>query len=138
MLFLGNAANAIAEGFRPCKKCRPDKEVFEPDLELVKKAKDIFNANYDKSINLSHVSKQLGVSTNHLGRLFRQNYGVTPMHYIINLRLDKSGELLKQEDLNILEIAYASGFKSLSNFYKCFKEQTGHTPNEHRKSRGDL
>jgi AraC family transcriptional regulator of adaptative response / methylphosphotriester-DNA alkyltransferase methyltransferase len=31
-----------------------------------------------------------------------------------------------------------TGFKSLSNFYKRFKEQTGHTPSEYRKSRGDL
>ena len=133
VIFFDNAANSMAEGFRPCKKCRPDIVVFEPDLELVKKAKDIFNVNYDKSINMSQVSKQLGVSANHLGRLFRQNYGVTPMNYIIKLRIDKSGELLEQENMNILEIAYATGFKSLSNFYKCFKEHTGHTPNEHRK-----
>ena len=73
MVFYESAESSIAEGFRPCKKCRPDKVVFEPDLELVKKAKDIFNVNYDKSINLSVVSKQLGVSQNHLGRLFRND-----------------------------------------------------------------
>ena len=138
VIYFDNASNAIANGFRSCKKCRPDKEVFEPDLELLKKAKDIFNVNYDKSINLSHVSIQLGVSMGHLGRLFKENYGVTPMRYIIKLRLDKSEELLGQKDLNILQIAYATGFKSLSNFYKCFKEQTGHTPKEHRKNRGEL
>lgn len=133
VVFFDNATNSIAEGFRPCKKCRPDKEIFEPDLELVEKAKDIFNMYYDKSLNLSLVSKQLGVSTNHLGRLFRQNYGITPMHYIIKLRIYKACELLEQEDMNILEVAYATGFKSISNFYRYFKDGTGHTPNEHRK-----
>ena len=58
---------------------------------------------------------------------------LTPMHQIIKLRIDKSRELLKYEELNILEIAYATGFKSLSNFYKYFKEKTGQTPNEYRK-----
>lgn len=138
VLFFDNAANAIGEGFRPCKKCRPDKVVFEPDLELVKKTKGILEANYDKSIGLIHISKQLGVSTNHLARLFKQNSGLTPTHYITKLRVNRSVELLVQEDKNILEIAYMTGFNSLSNFYKCFKEQMGQTPNEYRKSRGGL
>lgn len=135
VLFFDKAAKAMGEGFRPCKKCRPDKVVFKPNLELIKKAKDIFDVNYDKSIDLSHISKQLGISLNHLGRLFKQNYGVTPIHYIIELRLNKSMELLEQEDSNILVIAYMTGFKSLSHFYKCFKEKMGQTPNEYRKKR---
>lgn len=133
VVFFDNTAYAKEAGFRPCKKCRPDKEVFEPDLEFVKKAKDIFDANYDKSMGLTRVSKKLGVSTNHLVRLYKQHYGLTPIEYITKLRVDKAVELLEQADINIIEIAYMSGFKSLSNFYKCFKEKTGHAPNEHRK-----
>jgi len=125
-------------GFRPCKRCRPDKVVFEPDFELMKKAKDIFDTEYNRQVDLSQISKQLGVSINHLVRLFKQHSGLTPSQYIVKIRVDKATELLNQTDINILEIAYMTGFKSLSNFYKCFKEQTGHTPNEHRKSRGDL
>ncbi|MDD3438712.1 MAG: helix-turn-helix transcriptional regulator, partial [Clostridiaceae bacterium] len=78
------------------------------------------------------------VSTNHLTRLFKQNSGLTPKHYITKLRISKSAELLGQADKNIIEIAYMTGFNSLSNFYKHFKEQVGQTPNEYRKSRGVL
>jgi len=138
VVFFDNAINAIDEGFRPCKKCRPDEAVFEPNLELVNKAKDIIEANYDKPIDINHISKQLGVSTNHLTRLFKQNSGLTPTHYIAKLRISKSAELLEQADKNIIEIAYISGFYSLSNFYKHFKELIGQTPNEYRKSRGGL
>ncbi|HRS21267.1 MAG TPA: AraC family transcriptional regulator, partial [Clostridia bacterium] len=105
---------------------------------LVNKAKDIIEANYDKPIDISHISKQLGVSTNHLIRLFKQISGLTPAHYITKLRISKSAELLEQADKNIIEIAYISGFYSLSNFYKHFKELIGQTPNEYRKSRGGL
>lgn len=136
VIFFDNAAKAIEIGFRPCKRCRPDKVVFEPDLEIIKKAKDIFDADYNKQADLSCSSKQLGISKNHLIRLFKQYNGITPTQYIVKIRVDKAEELLNQKDISILEIAYAVGFKSLSNFYKCFKEQTGHTPNEHRKSRG--
>jgi len=136
--FFDNAANAIEAGFRPCKRCCPDKVVFEPDLELMKKAKNIFDTNYNKQVDVSQISKQLGVSTNHLIKIFKHYNGLTPTQYIVKIRVGKASELLNQTDINIFEIAYMTGFKSLSNFYKCFKEQTGHTPNKHRKSRGDL
>jgi len=50
----------------------------------------------------------------------------------------KAAELLEQNAASILEIAFMTGFKSTSNFYKCFKDQTGYTPKEYRKSRGNV
>ena len=138
VIFFDNPGEAMENGLRPCKRCCPDKIVFEPDLELIQRAQDIFDAAYNEKVDLSLVSKLLGVSTNHLTRLFKQHIGLTPIQYISNPRVDKAEELLNQRDKSILEIAYATGFRSLSNFYKCFKEKTGYTPNEHRKSRGDL
>ena len=102
----------------------------------MKKTKDILEANYDKSIGLSYITKQLGVSTNHLARLFKKQLGLTPTQYITELRVGKAAELLGQADASVVEIAYTTGFRSLSNFYKCFKEQTGHTPKEYRKNGG--
>lgn len=132
VVFFDNAVDAIEAGFRPCKKCCPDKVVFEPDLELVKKAKDIFDANYDQTMELDSISKQLGVSTNHLRRLFKLHNDLSPTQYITQLRVNRAAELLRQKDINILEIATMTGFKSLSNFYKCFKEKLGFTPREYR------
>lgn len=138
VVFFDTAGYAIEAGFRACKKCRPDKVVFEPNLELVKKVKDMFDVNYNKSIELSSISKELGVSKNHLVRLFKQYSSLTPAQYITKLRVTKAAELLTKKDMKILEIAYMTGFNSLSNFYRCFKIQTGYTPNKYRKSRGGL
>lgn len=137
VVFFDHIAGAVESGFRACKRCCPDKVVFEPELELVKKAKDIIDADYNHQIDVSYISKQLSVSKNHLNRLFKRYSGLTPTHYITKVRVGNALELLKQEDLSVLEIAYTVGFKSLSNFYKYFKEQTGYTPNEYRKSRDD-
>lgn len=138
VIFFDNAAKAMEFGLRPCKRCRPDKVVFEPELELMKKAKDIFDTEYDRQVDLSQISKQLGVSTNHLIKLFKQHNGLTPTQYIVYKRVEKAAELLIQTDINILEIAYITGFRSISNFYKCFKDQKGHTPNIYRESKGGL
>lgn len=136
--FFNSAASAMAAGFRPCKRCCPDKIVFEPDSELINKVKVILEADYNNKVDLQQISKQLGVSTNHLIKIFKRHNSFTPTQYLIKIRINKASELLNQTDISILEIAYMTGFKSLSNFYKCFTEQTGRTPNECRKGRGDL
>jgi AraC family transcriptional regulator of adaptative response / methylphosphotriester-DNA alkyltransferase methyltransferase len=59
---------------------------------------------------------------------------MTPIHYINQLRVNKAAELLAHQDDAILDIAYATGFKSLSTFYECFKEQIGQPPNEYRRA----
>ncbi|HYE84690.1 MAG TPA: Ada metal-binding domain-containing protein [Clostridia bacterium] len=138
VVFFDDNTSAVNAGFRPCKRCCPDKAVFEPDLELVKKAKQIIDGNYSINIEMRHLAKQLGVSANHLIRLFVKKLGTTPAQYATGLRVAKAAELLEQNAASILEIAFMTGFKSISNFYKCFKHQTGHTPKEYRKSGGNL
>jgi AraC family transcriptional regulator of adaptative response / methylphosphotriester-DNA alkyltransferase methyltransferase len=138
VVFFDDAAKAIESGFRPCKRCCPDEIVFQPDLELIKKAKELFDDNYTRHIDLAQISKQLGVSPNHLIKLFKLHCGLTPKQYIIKIRVAKAVKLLEQTHASIVEIAYAAGFKSLSSFYKCFKDQTGYTPSEYKRSCGEL
>jgi len=130
VLFFADASQAVQKGFRPCKKCRPDQEKYEPDLELVNKAKATFDANSETVIDYKQVSKELGVSLNHLIKLFGLHCGLTPAQYVTTIRVSKAAELLTQTELSILEVCFLSGFKSVSSFYKCFKHHTGYTPRE--------
>jgi AraC family transcriptional regulator of adaptative response / methylphosphotriester-DNA alkyltransferase methyltransferase len=136
VVFFDNAESAVKSGFRPCKKCRPDREAYDPDLDLVRKARDIFDRDFCLPIDMSSVSRQLGVSIGHLVRLFRQYEGMTPARYITKLRIQKAAEMLKNGDTGIMDAALGAGFKSLSYFYKLFKAETGHTPKKYKGSRG--
>lgn len=140
IVFFNNIDDALKEGFRPCKLCRPDirEQSYEPNKDLMQNIMEKLNQNYAEPLNLKAVSQEFGISTSHLTRLFKEYSGVSPVQYITKLRIEKAAELLDEGKINILEAAYMSGFKSLSNFYKCFKEKYGHTPKEHRKRRGDL
>lgn len=135
-IFFDAVEDALKAGFRPCKRCRPDIADFKPDLELVRQAQEVFNQNYDRPIYIGEVSKQLGVSGSHLTKLFKQYLGLAPVQYLSQLRISRAEELLGQGGRDILEISALAGFKSLSNFYKRLKEQTGHTPGEYRKNGG--
>lgn len=99
---------------------------------------EFFDNNFNIEIDLNHFSKRLGIRPYHLVRLFKGHNGITPTQYITKLRVNKAVELLGQKDFCILEIAHMTGFISLSNFYKCFKEQIGLAPREYRKNLGNI
>lgn len=114
--------------------CRPDLNVttYEPNKDLIERAKDLITNNYNKSYQTKNIAQMLGVSNNHLARLFKQYYGRTISEYVIELRLQEATRLLTHTDTEITKVALESGFQSMSNFYRIFKKRTGLTPKEYR------
>ena len=134
-IFFDNVDKALKEGFRPCKMCRPDISIFDPNKDLAIKVKESMDNSYNKDFELDDMAKDIGISGRHLLRLFKEHYGITPNEYIIRIKVNKSMVLLKNTSKDVLDIAYEVGFKSISNFYKCIKEQVGTTPKKYRGTR---
>lgn len=135
--FFDAADEAIKEGFRPCKKCRPDLTAYNSDRELAERVKKGLDTHFADMQAVDRLTREIGISQNHLIRLFKQYFKCTPHQYLSTLRIQKSIHLLGKTQMTILQIALTCGFGSLSNFYKCFKEQTGRTPREYKK-KGDF
>lgn len=97
------------------------------------------NINYYKKITPEHLSQISGYSPAHLRRLFVKNYGVPPMEYILNKKVDMAKEmLLDAPEKTIDEIAELVGFCSASYLCKIFKNQTGMSPVQYKRSNGDI
>lgn len=133
VVFFVTPEAALNAGFRPCKKCRPDILTFEPDQDVIQKALLILDQAYNQPIDMTAVAKQVGVSLSHFNRLFKKVTTLTPTQYLVKRRVTEAIRLLDQTEHNILEIAYSTGFRSLSSFYQCFKAYCGHSPNELRR-----
>jgi len=88
--------------------------------------------NYDTNLNLDKLSQIHFVSKYHLLRLFKKYYGLTPRQYLIDIRIEKSKELLKS-GITVTETCFAVGFESLGSFSSLFKRKTGKTPAQFRK-----
>ena len=88
--------------------------------------------NYNANLNLDLLSNALYVSKYHMLRLFKKYYGQTPRQYIIDKRIEKSKEQLKN-GLSVTETCFAVGFESLSSFSTLFKTKTGKSPLEFQK-----
>ena len=91
------------------------------------------NANLHRSIALSDLAAMVNLSSGYFIQLFKTKTGVTPGEYLIRLRLEKAGQLLKTSFLSIKQVMAAVGYNSKSHFARHFKRQFGVAPSEYRK-----
>ena len=132
-LFFDNAETACRQGFRPCKRCRPDLLEYQPALELLEQAKSLYQTHFADKEQLAAELRSLPISQAHQIRLFRTQLDVTPNEYLNRLRVDNARLRLLHSNASLLDIAYSTGFGSLSGFYFWFKKICGVSPLEYRR-----
>ena len=101
----------------------------DKQIDIVIKTKKFIDTNFEKQINLGVLSENQFMSKYHLLRLFKRYYGQTPKQYLIDKRIEKSKEYLKN-GIAVTETCFAVGFESLGSFSKLFKRKTGQAPSE--------
>jgi AraC-like DNA-binding protein len=89
--------------------------------------------NYSEDLKLKTLADMAGVSINGLINIFKNHFGVTPLSYIISLRIQKACEIMHSSEKPITEIAFEVGFTDSNYFSRAFKKNTGITPSEYRK-----
>ncbi len=90
--------------------------------------------NYNSNISLSSLAKQFHMNKNYLCEYFKQQTGKNFIDYLLNIRIDKSKELLLLPNHHINDICYDVGFSNPSYFTKVFKNIIGLTPSEYIRS----
>ena len=90
--------------------------------------------HYSEDISLELLAKSANVGKSECLRCFKNSLQTTPYRYLMEFRLSKATELLKTTDLPIGVVSENVGFNQVSHFGKCFKEKTGYSPKDYRKS----
>ena len=99
----------------------------------VNKAVEYIGKHYRDPINVNDVSGFVGMNNSYFSHLFHKIMGVSCKRYINLKRIEYSTVLLSNQDIDITNIAFASGFSSLSSFYKIFSEIYKISPKEYRR-----
>ncbi|WP_394204148.1 helix-turn-helix domain-containing protein [Shewanella waksmanii] len=68
----------------------------------------------------------------HYVRMFQLVYGVTPKHYLRDLRIEKAKRLIVK-GMPVTQVCFAVGYESLSTFSNVFKKSTGHSPSAYQR-----
>jgi AraC-like DNA-binding protein len=74
-----------------------------------------------------------GVTEAHFARSFKQAFGIPPHRYLLTRRIEQATTLLRDTDLPIIEIAFATGWESLGTFGRTFRDITGQSPSALRR-----
>ena len=101
----------------------------------IERATHYFNENYNKPINIDEYAESRHMSTCWFIRSFKQILKVTPMQYILSLRMANAQSLLETSEYNISEIAEAVGYDNPLYFSRLFHKHIGVSPSEYRKMR---
>ena len=109
-------------------------DVTSSDDVFLEQMRSVIEAEMmDEDLTVDRVAEQLTMSRGHLHRRLRDLLGETPTDVIRRIRLERAAQLLAGRSGSVSEIAYAVGFKSLSHFSKCFRDQHGMTPSAYAK-----
>jgi AraC-like DNA-binding protein len=96
------------------------------------KARNFIHEHSSEEISLAQVAKAANTSTNYFSEKFKEATGTNFVHYVARTRFEKAVALLRERDLRVSEIAFATGFQSLSQFNRVFKKFAGKSPTEYR------
>ncbi len=88
----------------------------------------------DCNIDYFQPAKISGISYSYFKRIFTSVFGVTPVKYVRNLKMQRAKELLKTNHYSITEVAKLCGFDDLYFFSKCFKAHYGVSPKNYMKN----
>ncbi|RCX14790.1 AraC family transcriptional regulator [Anaerobacterium chartisolvens] len=101
--------------------------------ELIEVSVKFINNNFERDISLGDIARFIFLSPSYFTRAFKEEVGISPISYLLKIRVDRAKELLGETDLKISDIALSIGFSNQQRFNEIFKKYAGVTPLHYRK-----
>ncbi len=136
-LYIDSLANVLAVRLlRQYSASKPQLAVYAGGLppRQLQQILEYIHAHLDSDIKLADLAGSIGMSQFHFSHLFKQSIGTSPYQYLLQQRIERAKQLLKQTDRSIVDIALECGFNSHSHLSKQFRQLTGVTPKRYRSN----
>ena len=115
--FHATSQEAEAAGFRPCKRCRPDRDSLQASHAAVVARICRYIESAEESPTLGELAKLSGLSAHHFHRIFKAVTGLTPREYAGANRASRVRRSLAQ-GIKVTDAIFDAGFNSSSRFYE--------------------
>jgi AraC-like DNA-binding protein len=101
--------------------------------DAIQRARRYIDANYKSKFSLDDLANEAFLSKFHLLRLFKQEVGIAPYAYQLQLKLNEARKLIFQKK-SLTEVAYELGFNDQAHFIHTYKKYAELTPGEFLKT----
>ncbi|MDA8480924.1 bifunctional DNA-binding transcriptional regulator/O6-methylguanine-DNA methyltransferase Ada [Citrobacter sp. Awk 4] len=129
--FFVDAREALTAGFRPCKRCQPDKEnAHQQRLDKITRACHLLEQ--DTPITLEALAQNVAMSPFHLHRLFKATTGMTPKAWQQSWRARRLRDALVKGE-TVTQAVLNAGYPDSSSYYRKADETLGMTAKQFRK-----
>ncbi len=88
--------------------------------------------DFSENLTLADLASECSVSASHFLKLFKEQYGASPIKYLNNFRVEIASRLLAQSESSITEICSFVGFSTPSELYRHFQNRYGMSPTKYR------
>ncbi len=103
---------------------------------MVSAVKQYIHEHYAERITLQEVADAVSMSRTYLASLFKQETGMTILHYVVLVRMEEAKKLLLTTPMKVYEISASVGYEDSIHFSKLFKDHYGLNPLEYKKRLG--
>ena len=113
-------------------------EVKGNDEQLMERIMKAVNKNLSNSdFNVDMLTQEVGISRAQLHRKMKELTGISTSEFIRNIRLEQAARLLKEQKINVTQVAYTVGFSNLAHFSTIFRKHFGVAPSEFADREGN-
>ena len=107
-------------------------EILNRYKSTIFRASQYIESNYSKELGLDAICSEINYSKSYFCYLFKAVTGKTYVEYLNEVRISNACRMLSETDMNIGDISFEVGYKTIANFNKYFKIFTGTTPSKYR------
>ncbi len=111
-----------------------EKNATSNSNDYIEQAINLMNTEYMNNLTIESIASHLNIARSYFSTIFHQKMGISPVQYLINLRLEKAAELMVIHKAPPSTAAFSVGYSDLFHFSKAFKQKYGLSPRNYLKS----
>ncbi|MFD1139125.1 AraC family transcriptional regulator [Paenibacillus urinalis] len=99
----------------------------------IRKSIRFIENGYSQKMTIQDIAEAVGLDRTYLSGIFKEHFGVSLQSYLLEYRMRRAAELLRNPELSISDVAHSVGYNDAFLFSKMFKKKQGHSPRHYRQ-----
>ena len=113
-------------------RIRQTLQPFEMNQVRADRIRAYIDDHYYEPLSARQLADRMNISVRYMDTIFKEQYRMTPLQYLAEVRMERAKELLAGTDKDIASICFEIGYENLSTFYRVFKNMVSLSPHKYR------